>query len=47
MIFQDLAHENNKCVIAVTHSHDVAEKSDVMIRLENGNLVTEDKIFTP
>lgn len=45
-IFQELAHENNKCVIAVTHSHEVAEQSDVIIRMENGKLVTEEKIFT-
>ncbi len=35
-IFKALAHDFNKCVIVVTHSHDVAEKSDEIIRLKKG-----------
>lgn len=32
-IFQKLAHELNKCVIVVTHSQDVARKSDMILHL--------------
>lgn len=35
-IFKALAHDFNKCVIVVTHSHDVAVKSDEIIRLKKG-----------
>lgn len=37
-IFADLAHNDNKCVIAVTHSESFAKCADVVIRLENKNL---------
>lgn len=37
-IFQNLAHEDGKCVIAVTHSRDFAAMADVAVRLENGKL---------
>lgn len=40
-IFQKLAHEHNKCVIVVTHSREVAEKSDQILYLYKGNLNTE------
>lgn len=33
-IFQQLAHEEKKCVIIVTHSQKVAEKSDIVYRLQ-------------
>lgn len=42
-IFKDLAHKENKCVIAVTHSHEVANQSDVLIRMQHGKLVAEEK----
>lgn len=32
-IFRELAHEENKCVILVTHSPEVAEASDVVYKL--------------
>jgi len=35
-IFIRLAHENNKCIIIVTHSSDIAAKSDGLIRLKKG-----------
>ncbi len=37
-LFAMLAHEHNKCVIVVTHSKDVAAKSDIILRLEKGVL---------
>jgi len=40
-IFKKLAHEHNKCVIVVTHSAQVAEQSDIVFRLNMGEL-TED-----
>lgn len=33
-IFKKLAHEENKCVIVVTHSKDVADESDVVLKLD-------------
>jgi putative ABC transport system ATP-binding protein len=35
-IFIKLAHEHNKCVIVVTHSSEIAAKSDGIIRLKKG-----------
>jgi putative ABC transport system ATP-binding protein len=35
-IFIKLAHENNKCIIIVTHSSDIAAKSDGVIHLKKG-----------
>lgn len=40
-IFQRLAHENGKAVIVVTHSQEVAKKSDITYRLKKGNLTHE------
>lgn len=42
-IFKKLAHEENKCVIVVTHSFDVANESDVILRLDTSiqNFVIE------
>ncbi|MHB1420936.1 MAG: ABC transporter ATP-binding protein [Bacillota bacterium] len=37
-IFEELAHVYNKCVIVVSHSHEVAEKTDQSYRFENGCL---------
>ncbi len=36
-IFKDLAHNQNKCVIIVTHSNNVAHKVDVVLELEKEN----------
>ncbi|WP_346935486.1 ABC transporter ATP-binding protein [Clostridium sp.] len=38
-LLKTLAHENNKCVIVVTHSSDVADQSDVILNLKAGKLV--------
>ncbi|MDF2947217.1 MAG: transporter [Bacillales bacterium] len=38
-IFKKLAHEENKCVIVVTHSKQLADESDVVLTLNDGNLV--------
>lgn len=37
-IFQQLAHEHNKAVIVVTHSQEIAENADVVLRLQKGRL---------
>ena len=36
-IFKTLAHEENKCVIVVTHSNELARQSDEIIHLSNGD----------
>ena len=33
-LFIRLAHEKKKCIIMVTHDLDIAEKSDVILRLD-------------
>jgi len=38
-LFQELAHQENKCVIVVTHSQEVAKKSDKAVYLSKKNLV--------
>ncbi|MFJ6698162.1 ABC transporter ATP-binding protein [Streptomyces sp. NPDC091272] len=40
-VFRKLAHDEGKCVILVTHSREVANASDEVIRLKRGRLVTE------
>ncbi len=37
-IFQKLAHEQEKCVIVVTHSREMAEQADVVLRLKKGKI---------
>lgn len=39
-IFKSLAHDDGKCVIAVTHSSDFSEQADVVVRLQQGKLVS-------
>lgn len=39
-ILQKTAHIQNKCVIVVTHSKALAEKADVILKLENRRLIT-------
>ncbi|MDU1321889.1 MAG: ABC transporter ATP-binding protein [Clostridium botulinum] len=34
-LFEKLAHEDNKCIIMVTHSLEIASMSDVIINLDN------------
>ena len=38
-IFIKLAKEYGKCVIVVTHSHEIAARADVVLKFENGKLV--------
>lgn len=40
-ILKMLAHEHNKCVIVVTHSAEVAENTDVILKLKKGKLHDE------
>jgi len=40
-IFKNLAREHNKCIIVVTHSTAIADKSDVTYRLHKGKLTLE------
>ena len=35
-IFKRLAHEHNKCVVVVTHSHLIAQEADEVFRLRKG-----------
>ena len=37
-IFQELAHKDGKCVIAVTHSQDFAAQADVVVELKENKL---------
>lgn len=37
-IFQKLAHEQEKCVIVVTHSRELAEQADIVLRLKKGKI---------
>ncbi len=39
-LFQDLAYEENKCVVMVTHNRDIAQTSDVIVKLSKGSLTT-------
>ena len=38
-ILRQLAHENNRCVIIVTHDPAVAEAADVVLKMKDGNLL--------
>lgn len=38
-IFKDLAHEQKKCVIVVTHSKELADKADDVLLLKEGKIV--------
>ena len=38
-LFQELAHQDGKCVIAVTHSQDFAAQADVVVKLQNHRLL--------
>ena len=42
-ILRDAAHEQNKCVIVVTHSRQLARAADVTLRLEQRKLVERKK----
>lgn len=38
-ILQKLAHEENRCVIVVTHDPEVADSADIVLRMRDGQLV--------
>lgn len=40
-LFKKLAHDYDKTIILVTHSDDVAESSDIALRLKDGKLMVE------
>ncbi len=42
-IFKELAHNHNKCIIMVTHSKELANMSDVILKLEKGTLSNYEK----
>ncbi|MEN3131005.1 ABC transporter ATP-binding protein [Bacillus albus] len=41
-LFQELAHKENKCIIVVTHSQEVAKKSDRAVYLSKQKLVVNE-----
>ena len=40
-ILVDLAHKYNKCVIIITHAAEVAEKADVVFKMDDGILIIQ------
>lgn len=45
-LFKSLAHEQDKCVIVVTHSKELAEEADVILTLKQGTVVaTKDTVL--
>ncbi|KMM62989.1 ABC transporter [Bacillus glycinifermentans] len=42
-LFQNLAHQENKCVIMVTHDEQIAKVSDVNIRLSRGGFTVKER----
>lgn len=40
-ILRQLAHENNRCVIIVTHDPAVAEAADVVLKMKDGTIANE------
>lgn len=41
-IFKRLAHEQDKCVIVVTHSKELAREADEVVVLKNGKIALEE-----
>ncbi|SEN56824.1 putative ABC transport system ATP-binding protein [Amphibacillus marinus] len=41
-IFKKLAHEHDKCVIVVTHSNEIAQQADHILRLKKGILEVDE-----
>ena len=44
-LFLRLAHVEQKCVIIVTHSSQVAERADVILRLKDGAILNDKELF--
>ena len=40
-MFQKLAHEQEKCVVVVTHSRELAEQADIVLRLKKGKIADD------
>ena len=40
-LLQESAHKLGKCVIVVTHSRDMAEAADVVVKIKNGEIYEE------
>ncbi len=40
-ILKELAHENKKCVIVITHASEVAAEADVVYKMNDGYLITD------
>jgi len=40
-IFEKLARDYGKCVIVVTHSHEIAARADIVLKFENGTLIEQ------
>lgn len=40
-IFQKLAHEQKKCVVVVTHSRELTEQADIVLRLKKGKIAED------
>ena len=38
-LLRQLAHEENRCVIIVTHDPEVAKAADVVLKMQDGKLV--------
>jgi putative ABC transport system ATP-binding protein len=46
-LFQELAHQEGKCVIVVTHDQNIAEASDITVKLSKGELTVIANTKTP
>ena len=44
-ILKECAHQMNKCVIIVTHSNDLAQQADVVMKLRKGELQIADALL--
>ena len=42
-ILSDLAHKQGYCVIIVTHDLSIADKADVVLRMQDGKIIAKDE----
>lgn len=45
VLFKNLAHQENKCVLMVTHDLEIAQNSDVISKLHHGQLAVDRKMI--